>query len=150
MNTTALRVTEEGQDLAYISRELDNIRDGLRILGLMQCSCCRRYFKCPDGKNLLNAGQLVCYGCVRGWWEQRSPQLTIAERKINERQILRWLATYYQARVIRRLSQMPAAEEVDLKMVVGCEQCNGTGQSGASRCRNCDGRGSEWVVVVKS
>jgi hypothetical protein len=75
-------------------RELDNIRDGLRMLGLMQCSCCRRYFKCPDGKNLFNAGQLVCYGCVRGWWEQRSPELTIAEREIIERQLLRWLATY--------------------------------------------------------
>jgi hypothetical protein len=149
MNANVLDTMEETRELAYLSRELDHIRDGLRLLGLKQCNCCRKYFLCPDGKNLLNAGQLVCYQCVTGWWEQRSPKLTIEERKTAEHQILRWLLTYHGARIIRRLSQMPAAENIVLKMVVGCEQCNGTGQSGASRCQNCDGRGSEWIVVAR-
>lgn len=150
MNTKALNTIEDGQELAYIAKELDNIREGLRMLGLKQCSCCRKYFKCPDGKNLLNAGQLVCYRCVSGWWEQHSPKISIKERNTIERELLRWLTTYHGARVIRRLSQMPATEDIQLKMVVGCEQCNRTGQSGTTKCQNCDGRGSEWVVVVKA
>jgi len=64
MNTKTRNPVENGQELACVSRELDNIRDGLKMLGLKQCSCCRKYFMCPDGKNLLNAGQLVCVRCV--------------------------------------------------------------------------------------
>jgi hypothetical protein len=149
MNTKVLNTVEDRQELEYIAGELDKIRDGLEMLGLKQCSCCRKYFKCPDGKNLLSAGQLVCYRCVSGWWEQRSPKISIEERNAVERQLLRWLMTYHGAKVIRRLSHMPATEEIELKMVVGCGLCNGTGKSGNAKCQNCDGRGSEWVVVVK-
>lgn len=148
MNTNALHTAEDAQDLACLARELDGIRDALKLLGLKQCCWCRKYYLCPDGRNLLNAGQLVCYRCESSWWEQRSPKLSIEERKTAEHQLLRWLVTYHGAKIIRRLSQMPPAEEIALKMVVGCEQCNGTGQSGTTRCNNCDGRGSEWIVVV--
>ena len=82
--------------------------------------------------------------------EQRSPKTSIEERNTIERQILRWLTAYYGAKVIRRLSQMPAAEDIALKIVVGCEQCGGTGQVSTARCQNCDGRGSQWVVVARS
>jgi hypothetical protein len=150
MNRNAPNTVEDGQDLAFISRELDNIRDGLKLLGLKQCSCCRKYFMCPDGKNLLSAGQLVCVRCVSSWWEQRSPKISIEERNTIEHQILRWLTAYYGAKVIRRLSQMPAAEDIALKIVVGCEQCGGTGRVSTARCQNCDGCGSEWVVVARS
>ncbi len=148
MNPTTLNPVEAGRDLAYISRELDHLRDGLKLLGVKQCSCCRKYFKSPDGRNLFNAGDLVCYRCVVGWWQQRSPSITVEERKVIEHQLLRWLATYYEAKVIRRLNQLPAAKDIEVKIVVGCEQCDGTGQIGAARCQNCDGRGSEWVVVI--
>ncbi len=149
MNTKDLNAVEDGQELAYLSGELDHIRDALKLLGLKQRSCCRKYFMCPDGKNLLNVGQLVCFRCVGGWWEQRSPRISIEERNGVEHQILRWLTAYYEAKVIRRLAQMPAPENILLKIVVRCEQCNGTGQSDGSKCQNCDGRGFEWVVVTR-
>lgn len=149
MNTNVLKPVEDPQDLAYLSRELGNIRDGLALLGLKQCSCCRKFFSSSDGTNLLNAGELVCFGCVGRWWEQRSPRISIEERRKVERQLLRWLTAHHGAKVIRRLNQSPAPEHIALKMVLGCELCNGTGQSGGARCQNCDGRGSEWVVVPR-
>ena len=100
MNTKTRNPVENGQELACVSRELDNIRDGLKMLGLKQCSCCRKYFMCPDGKHLLNAGQLVCVRCVSSWWEQCSPKISIEERNTIEHQILRWLTSYYEAKVI--------------------------------------------------
>jgi hypothetical protein len=149
MDTKDLHAVGDGQDLAYISRELDSIRAGLKILGLNQCSCCRKYYLCPDGKNLVNVGQQVCYRCVGGWWEQRSPQVSIEERNTVEHQLLRWLTAYHGAKVIRRPGQMPAAEDIQLKVVVRCEQCLGTGLSDAAKCLNCDGRGFVWVVVSR-
>ena len=141
--------TEDASGLAYIIRELDSLRAGLSMLGLKQCSCCRKYFQCPDGKNLLNASQLVCYMCLEGWWRRESPRLNIGERRVAERQILRWLVAYHGAKVIRQIRQMPEADAIELKMVVGCEQCGGTGKRDNGICQNCDGRGSEWVVVIK-
>lgn len=142
--------TENDPDLAFVLHELECLREGVSLLGLKQCSCCRRYFHCPDAKNLLNVGQLVCYRCVESWWQQRSPKLGIEERRNAERQILRWLVAYHGAKVIRDMRHMPAADTIELKVVVGCEQCAGKGSRGAEACSNCDGRGSQWVVVLKS
>jgi hypothetical protein len=149
MDTKPLNAVEDGQELATLSSELDQIRDALKLLGLKQCNCCRKYFMCPDGKNLLNVGQLVCFRCLSGWWQQRSPKISIEERNAVEHEILRWLTAYYEGKVIRRPAQMPAAERIQLKIVVRCEHCNGTGQSDGSRCQNCDGRGFDWVVVTR-
>jgi hypothetical protein len=149
MNTKDLNAFEDGQDLAYLSSELDKIKEGLKLLGLQQCSCCRKYFKCLDGKNLLNAGQLVCYRCVSDWWQQRSPQISIEERNAVEHQLLRWLTAYYEAKVIRRPGQMPAPENILLKIVVRCEQCMGAGMMDGTKCQSCDARGFVWVVVTR-
>jgi len=149
MNTNDLNAVEGGQDLASISRELENIRDGLKTLGLKQCSCCGKYFMFQDGRNLLNVGQLVCFKCIGSWWAQRSPKISIEERNTVEDQLFRWLITHHEARVIRHMSQLPPVEKIELKLVVRCEQCNGRGLSGATKCHACDGLGCEWVVIAK-
>jgi hypothetical protein len=61
--------------LAGIVHELDRQREALRLLGLKQCSCCAKYYAGQEGKNLLDAGQLVCRRCVQDWWRQCSPTL---------------------------------------------------------------------------
>jgi hypothetical protein len=141
--------TEPSLDFEYILKELDSLRAGVSLLGLLQCSCCHKYFHCSDGKNLLNIGQLVCYRCLERWWQQRSPALSIEQRTNVERQILRWLVAYHEATVVRDTKQMPGADEIELKIVVGCEQCAGQGKRGERVCQNCNGRGANWVLVLK-
>lgn len=125
--------TENPPDLAYVLGELESIRTALALVGLQQCHCCRKYFPCPDGKSLLKTEQLVCFGCLEGWWRERSPQISIEERRVIERQILRWLVAYYGAKVIGQARQLPSPDATALKMIVGCEQCGGTGKRTIAR-----------------
>lgn len=133
----------------YLLQELNSLRAGVSLLGLRQCNCCRHYYRCPDAKNLLNLGQLVCYKCLEEWWRNASPGLGIEERMNAERQILRWLVAYHDAKIIRDAKNMPDRDSIELKIVVGCVQCAGRGTDSGHSCQNCHGRGSEWVVVLK-
>ena len=136
--------------LARIVQELDNQKQALRLLGLRPCSRCGKYFQMQEGKNLLDAGQLVCYRCVPDWWRQRSPTLNTQQRQGIEAKIRRWLVTHYKAKIIQQAEKLPPAGEIEFKIVVSCEQCNGTGETaGGGKCHSCDGRGNVWVVQLK-
>jgi hypothetical protein len=136
--------------LARMLQELDRQRDALRLLGLKQCSCCGKYYQGQDAKNLLDAGQLVCHRCVQGWWRQLSPTLSLKQRQSVEAKLRRWLVTHYNAKVIQQLEKIPPAGEIELKIVVACEQCSATGKAaGGDDCHSCDGRGSVWVVQLR-
>jgi hypothetical protein len=136
--------------LARLFQELDHLKAGLRLLGLKQCGFCRKYFLSTDGRALLDVGQFVCRGCVQVWWRQTSPLLSIEERRVVEHKLLRWLVAYHNAKVVRQMGKLPRADEMELKIVVECEQCQGTGKSAsAGECHNCEGRGSVWVVDLR-
>jgi len=135
--------------IARINAELDHIKDGLRLLGLKQCSCCNKFFLSQDGKTLFDAGQLVCYDCLQQCWQQRSPELSVEQRLAIEHKLLRWLVAYHKGKVIRHAESMPPAAAIELKMVVACEQCAGTGQSLGGACHNCAGRGNVWVITLR-
>ena len=136
--------------LARMAQELDHLKDGLALLGVKPCSSCGKYFQDADGKTLLDAGQLVCYDCLQDWWHQRAPALGIEQRQAVEHKILRWLVANRNAKVIRQAEKMPRADAIELKIVVGCEQCNGTGKvDKGGKCHACDGRGSVWVVGLR-
>jgi hypothetical protein len=136
--------------LALVVQELDHLRDGVRLLGLKQCGCCRKFFLSTDGRALLDVGQFVCRDCVPVWWQQTSPLLSIEERRVVEHKLLRWLVAYHNAKVVRQAGKMPRAEEMELKIVVECERCQGTGKNfSAGECANCEGRGSVWVVGLR-
>ena len=135
------------ETLARISQELQHLREGLRLLGLRPCSHCGRYFLSSDAGALLDAGQLVCYICLHDWWQQRSPALSVQQRQTAEHKILRWLVAYHGAKVVNRPDKMPPAEEIEFKLVVACDECDGTGKNDAGgKCHNCGAQGSVWVV----
>jgi hypothetical protein len=136
--------------LAGIVHELDRQREALRLLGLKQCSCCAKYYAGQEGKNLLDAGQLVCRRCVQDWWRQCSPTLDSKQRQVVEAKLRRWLVTHYNAKVIQQSEKIPPADEIEFKIVVACEQCNGTGKgTSGDKCHSCDGRGIVWVVQLR-
>jgi len=135
--------------LPRILEELDRLKEGLRLLGLSQCGSCGKYFQLSEGKPLFDAGQPVCYNCVGEWWRERSPALGIEERKAVEHKLLRWLVAHHGAKVIRQSDKMPPAAHIQLKIMVACEQCDGTGKAGGKDCHSCEGRGSVWVVRLR-
>ncbi len=135
--------------LARVVEELDHLKAGLRLLGVKQCSYCRKYFLSQDGKTLIEAGELVCYKCLQKWWQERSPSFTIEERQAAEHKLLRWLVAHHGAKVIRQAGKLPRPADMELKIVVTCEECNGSGKNESrAECHNCEGRGSVWVVKL--
>jgi hypothetical protein len=135
--------------LSRVDRELEQLKDGLRLLGIRQCNHCRKFFLSQDGKTLFEGDELVCYSCVQDWWHEHAAALNTEQRQAIEHKLMRWLIAHHNAKVIRQPEKMPRPEELELKMVVGCEQCNGTGKTEAGkRCSYCDGRGFVWVVVL--
>jgi hypothetical protein len=137
--------------LARLSQELNRQGEALRLLGLKPCSSCGRYYLGQDGKSLLDGGpgQLVCHRCVQDWWRQRSPELNTKQRQAIEAKLRRWLVTHYNAKVIQQDEKLPPDSQIELKIVVACEQCNGTGKNPSGECHSCDGRGSVWVVQLR-
>ena len=136
--------------IARLANELDHLKDGVRLLGLGQCSCCGKYFLSSDGKALFDAGELVCYKCLQNWWQQREPMLSVEGRQAIEHKLARWLVAYHNARIVREARKLPRADMLEIKVVVACEPCDGTGKlADGSSCRNCDGRGTVWVVELR-
>jgi hypothetical protein len=134
--------------LSRIAQELGHVKDALRTLGLKQCASCGKYYPAQDGKSLFDADhQLICSRCVPDWWRRRSPSLPAEQRQGLEHKLRRWFVTHHNAKVIQQADKLPPPEKIELKLVVACEQCNGSGKSaGGGECRSCDGRGSVWVV----
>ena len=149
METDFAIQTDSPPDLAFLLKELDSLRAGVALLGLRQCSCCGKYFNSADSKNLLKAGDLVCYSCVFDWWRRRSPVLALEERTAVEGKLLRWLVADHGAKVIRDARRLPEPDAIELKFVVACGHCGGIGRFGGAACQSCNGLGTEWVVVLK-
>ena len=146
----AARPRDLEPSLTRIARELENLRDALRLLGLKQCGSCGKYYQAADGKALLELGQLVCYGCVQEWWSIRSPLLSVQDRLAAEHKLLRWLVAHHNGKVIRQSAKARHPAELELSIVAGCEQCQATGKTETGgECRNCEGCGSVKVIVLR-
>ena len=141
---------EKGRDerLASLERGLEHLKAGLGLLGVKPCRCCGIYYRRSDSGSLFDGGQLVCFDCVPKWWERRSPELSVKDRQTVERELRRWLVSHHHGAVIGKSSDLPRPERLLMKLVTGCEQCQGTGKTHqGGRCHPCDGRGTVWVVV---
>jgi len=141
---------ERGLDerLASIERSLEHLKAGLGLLGVKPCSWCGKYYRRSDPGALFDVGHLVCYGCVPRWWGHRCPELSVNDRQTIERELRRWLVSHHHAEVIGQTHELPRPERLSVKLVTGCEQCQGTGKTyRGARCHQCDGRGTVWVVV---
>jgi hypothetical protein len=141
---------EKGRDdrLANLELGLERLKAGLGLVGVKPCSWCGVYYGRSDPGALLDCGELVCYDCVPQWWLHRSPGLGVKDRQTVESGLRRWLVTYHHAEVIGHSRKLPSPEQLLMKLVTGCQQCNASGKTYAgARCSYCDGRGTVWVIV---
>jgi hypothetical protein len=129
--------------------ELDRMREALALLGVNACSQCKRYFKRSDPGALFDAGEPVCYGCIRGWWPRRSAQLDAKDRENLEGKLVFWLRDHHHAELFKDPARFPEESEQELHIVANCLECRGTGTSLGDRCKYCEGRGTVWVIVFR-
>jgi len=133
--------------LQRIERELGEQAKALALLGLKQCSRCRRYLRSGDPGALFDAGELVCYKCVHDWWLTKSPELPVKDRTTVEHKLVHWLIYQHHAKVIKQTGKVLAPE--GLRLVASCIECNGTGKDTAGGpCSHCAGSGTFWVVLT--
>jgi len=139
-----------GDVLARLQREMENVKNALGLLGARPCSVCVKFYLSSDPGNLLKAcGDSVCYACFSGWWADRCQGLSISDRESNEYKIMHWLIDHHRAKVYREFSELPPKELQDVRVVVGCRECKGSGKMGGERCRHCLGNRTVWVVNLK-
>jgi hypothetical protein len=138
------------ETIARHAREIEHIKDALAVLGVNACSQCKKFFRRSEPGTLFDAGQLVCYGCLRDWWPQCCSELGGKEREALEGKLVFWLRDHHHAELFKDPAKLPEASEQELHIVANCLECHGTGKSlGEDRCRYCDGRGTVWVIVPK-
>jgi len=136
--------------LARQQLDLDRLRDALSLLGVSACSWCKKFLKRSDPGALFDAGELVCYGCIREWWPQRSEQLGPEERGNLEGKLVFWLRDFHRAELFKDPAKLPETSLQELHIVANCLECRGTGKlMGEERCRYCEGRGTVWVIVSR-
>ncbi|SRR5579871_368980 len=138
------------QILSQQQQELERMRDALALLGVYPCGACLKFFRRTDAGILFDAGEQVCYGCIRDWWPRRSAGMAEKEREDLEGKLVFWLRDYHHAETVKDPAKLPEQEQQDLQIVANCLECRGTGRSGGDeRCRFCDGRGTVWVIVPR-
>jgi len=142
--------TDARDILARHQLELDRMKDALALLGVNACTRCRKFVRRSDPGALFDAGELVCYGCIREWWPERSAQLGVPERESLEGKLVFWLRDFHRAETFKDPAKLPDASQQELHIVANCLECRGTGKSmGEDRCRFCEGRGTVWVIVSR-
>ncbi|MGB8012046.1 MAG: hypothetical protein WCF68_10565 [Terriglobales bacterium] len=136
--------------LARHKLDFDRLKDAFGLLGVSACSWCQKFFRRSDPGVLFDAGELVCYGCIRDWWTHRCTQLSTKDRETLESKLVYWLRASHQAEVFKDPAKLPESSLQELSLVANCLECRGTGTSlGQDRCRYCAGRGTVWVVVSR-
>jgi hypothetical protein len=143
---------QNGSDevLAGLQRDMANLREALGLLGVRPCCGCGKFFLTNDPANLFAAGNdSVCYGCLPSWWQSRCHDLDTADRMSIEHSLMRWLIAHHGAKVYRELTELPPENIQDLRLVVTCFECKGTGNMGPDPCRHCLGNRNVWVVILK-
>jgi len=130
--------------------DLDRLKDAFGLLGISPCSWCKKFFRRTDPGALFDVGELVCYGCVRDWWQQRCAQLSTKDRSVLESKLVFWLRDHHHAELFKDPAKLPDSSLQELNIVATCLECRGTGKLlGQERCRYCDGRGTVWVIVPR-
>jgi hypothetical protein len=133
--------------LEQVQRDLNSVVNALALLGIKRCSQCKQFFRAEPG-SLFDCGELVCHGCVPGWWSSLSGQLSITERERLEASLSSWLRRYHGAEVV---TEEPShSDQEEFQIVVHCTECHGSGTLlEGERCRFCKGRGTVWIVAPR-
>jgi len=138
------------QILARQQFDLDRLKNALALLGVHECSSCLKFFRRTDPGAMFDAGELICYGCIREWWPQRSAHLAPKEREDMEGRLVFWLRDYHHAELFKDPAKLPEESQQELNILANCLECHGTGKlMGGEDCRYCEGRGTVWVIVAR-
>ena len=137
--------------LPGIERELGALRNALVLLGLKQCSSCRKYLRFAEPGALFDAGQqLVCYGCSYDWWTNMRQQLPVKDRSALERKLVHWLIYQHHAKVIKQSGKAIDNVPEGMRLAADCIECAGTGRDTAGgHCSRCNGLGVVWVLLTE-
>jgi hypothetical protein len=136
--------------IARQALEIERLKEAFGLLGVSACSSCTKFFRRSDAGVLFDAGELVCYGCIREWWPQRCAQLGSKDRENLEGKLVFWLRDHHHAETYKDPAKLPDPSLQELHIVANCLECRGTGKSlGQEHCRFCDDRGTVWVIVSK-
>lgn len=128
--------------------EIQRLKNALSLLGVNDCSRCKKFYRRSDPGALFDAGELVCYGCLQAWWAECSPELDSKDRTNIESKLVFWLREERHAELFKDPAKLPEGSLQEFSMVATCLECHGTGKSlGQNSCRFCEGRGAVWVVV---
>jgi hypothetical protein len=133
-----------------IERELAALRNALGLLGLKQCSWCRKYVRFAEPGALFDAGELVCYSCALDWWKSKCPQVLPEERSAIEHKLVHWLIYQHHSKVIRPAGKGAETTPDAPGLVASCIECAGKGKDTAgSHCSHCNGLGIIWVILTE-
>src|ERR1700693_1266885 len=136
--------------LARQQLDLERLRDALGLLGVNDCSWCKKFLRRSEPGALFDAGELVCYGCVPEWWAQRCADLSTKDRENLEGKLVFWLRDFHRAELFKDPAKLPESSLQELHIVAICLECRSTGKlMGEERCRYCEGRGTVWVIVSR-
>lgn len=135
--------------LARIDRDLENLKNGLTLLGVKPCCCCGTFFHSAERSHLFDCGELVCLDCIHEWWTTRSPELDLEDREIIERKLVNWLVNHHRAQVIRKTEELIGCPQHKFRLIVSCARCDGSSLSLGKRCPACDGRGTICLAISK-
>jgi len=136
--------------LARAERELERMRSGLSMLGIKRCSSCQAFFHLTDSAALFaDSGESVCYGCIPAWWPARSETLDSTDRLPIEHRLVRWLVAHHNGRLIQQSHKLPEENLQEFRLLISCEQCEGTGKLLGGHCHYCGSQGAMWLVVPK-
>jgi hypothetical protein len=136
--------------VAQQALEIERLRDALSLLGVNPCAWCKKFFRRSEPGTMFDAGELICYGCIREWWPQRSAQLGGKEHENLEGKLVFWLRDFHRAETFKDPAKHPESSQQELNIVANCLECHGTGKSlGQDNCRFCEGRGTVWIIVSR-
>src|ERR1700736_244559 len=93
------RVTEI---LARVENNLNDLVQGLSLLGAKRCSRWKRFFRSSNPGDLFGSGgEPICFGCVPAWWPARRVQLSSEDEPKIENYLVYWLRSFHQARLMK-------------------------------------------------
>lgn len=135
-----------------VERNLNDLVQGLSLLGVKRCSHCQQFFRASDrGRLFGSGGQLVCFECIPAWWAYRRERLSSTDRQKMESDLVYWLRSFHNARSCRDSHHPADPHAVKFELAASCLECHGTGRYlGNKRCRFCGGPGTIRIIVPQA
>jgi hypothetical protein len=141
----------EFETMVRVEHDLDDVINGLALLGVKRCSQCKQFFRSSEPGALFENGHTVCYKCIPEWWAASSQRLGVEDRERLEGKLASWLRKHHNAEVVKETpGKAFEAGNAEFQLIAKCVECGGSGKlMEGERCRFCNGFGTVRIVVPK-